>query len=274
MSPLWRDRLHIALCPDKVVIVRLGKGLRPAVVGKHQLHCDPAPGMPAWFAAVNALMQWLTEAKPKKADVVVVLSNHLVRYGVLPWTEAIDNAEEDLAFARIHFEKVYGDVAGQWALRISDAPYECPRIASAVDQELLDGLNDILSKASLRLASVQPYLMAAFNASGKRLEGQSGLFVLIEPGKACLTRIADGKCLDVKSALLQSEVSQDLTELLNREMLMAELDANAKIFLHAAEFPKLDLAGKVSATIQGLPPHGKPAARAEGQFGMALSGAA
>lgn len=276
MSPLWRDQLRIVLCPDKVIIVRLGKGMRPAIVSKHIIDCVPVVGAPPWGAPLDALSRWLAEAKPNKADVVVILSNHFVRYSTLPWAPTVNNASEEQAYACIHFEKIYGDVAAQWAIKISGAAYGAPRLASAVDRDLINILPQFLGKAPLHLQSVQPYLMTVFNASRRRLYKQSGLLILVESGKAICAKFGAEQLLNVTAWSLQQNTADELSELLKREMLLNNFDDQTNITLHAVENSALKLHGFGASTLNTLSLSASAgfSPLTDARFGMAMSGVA
>lgn len=276
MSPLWRDQLRIVLCPDRIVILRVKRGFRPTISSKTCIVCDPVEGMPAWFAPLNSLMHWLADAKPRKESVVIILSNHFVRYGLLPWSVNISNASEAKTFARIYFDKVYGDIAGNWAVRISAGGFEQPRMVSAIDQELLDGIEDTFAKASLRVAAIEPYLMTAFNAWRKRFGKTNGRFLLAESGKACIVKFAADRCLGVNTYPLQDNSEIELAEALDRELILEGATECDKVLVYAAEHPNLKISGRVLAAwetlviteLQGFSP------QTDTQFGMACVGVA
>ena len=54
----------------------------------------------------------LETALPGYADgktvATVILSNHFMRYTLVPWRDELSDAEEELAYARHCFTKVYG----------------------------------------------------------------------------------------------------------------------------------------------------------------------
>lgn len=276
MLPLWRDQLRIVLCPDKVLIVKLRKGLRPYIISKHCIHSDPIVGAPLWFAPLHSLRHWLNKEMPKKADVVIILSNHFVRYGVLPWSEKIGNASEVRAFARIYFDKIYGDVSKKWAVTFSAAGYESPSVISAVDQELLDGLKDMFVKASLRIAAIEPYLMSAFNVWRKHFGKKKNRFLLVEPGKVCIVNIAENACQEVKGRLLQENSEAELANVLNRELMLDGADLGNKVYLCTVSQPDLKIDSRIFpgweslkiAEVRGFSPV------ADAQFAMACVGVA
>lgn len=120
-----------------------------------------------------------------RVDVTVVLSNHFVRYVVLPEQDGAATPEEELALARFHFAKIHGDRAKAWEVRV------CEQLACAIDAALLSEMRGIFSRRKgVKLVSVQPYLMAAFNRSRRRIPREGAWLVLAESGRTCLVRLA------------------------------------------------------------------------------------
>ena len=118
----------------------------------------------------------------RRADVTVVLSNHYVRYAVVPGGGAAD-AEEEVALARFHFRKIHGERAEGWEVRV------CDGLACAIDAALLQEIK-ALFKGRARLVSVQPYLMHAYNGARRRIPREGAWLVLAEKGRTCLARLA------------------------------------------------------------------------------------
>jgi hypothetical protein len=125
----------------------------------------------------------------ERLDVTVVLSNHFARYTVVPPQEGA-SAEEEVALARFQFARIHGERAKAWEVRISRAGGG-PRLACAIDASLLERLKARFPKGGrARLASVQPALMAAYNALRKRIPRDGAWLLLTEPGRSCLARVA------------------------------------------------------------------------------------
>ena len=125
----------------------------------------------------------------EKLDLTVVLSNHFARYTIVqPQEDA--SAEEELALARFQFVKIHGERAKGWEVRLSRAGGGA-RLACAIDGDLLERLKATFSKGKkARLVSVQPALMAAYNACRKRIPREGAWLLLTEPGRSCLARVA------------------------------------------------------------------------------------
>ena len=181
MSLLSPERLLIGLSPGAIACVRLRGRLRSRIAGKTLIACDPAPAGQPWQGALAALQQLDLGA----AAVSVVLSNHFVRYALVPWSDALRGPAEEEAYVRHHFVRVHGERAKSWAVRWSGGTGA--RLACAVDAELVAALRACVAKqAKARLASLQPYLMAAFNRWRGELPAAGAWLLLVEDGRACV----------------------------------------------------------------------------------------
>ena len=275
MSPLWRDQLNIVLCPDRVVLVRQGRGLRPRVVDKQILRCAPAtPGEPAWAHALAALKNML-EAQKNGADARLILSNHFVRYTVVPWSDELANEEEQAAFVRHRYTQVYGDACNDWAMLLSNGSAGVPRLASAIDRTLLDAARGIFAGPKIRLRSLQPYLMAAFNHWRREFANGDAWLALAEPGRLCLALLHQGQWHSVRTRHVGPALSAELPLILDQERLLSGLpDAPAKVFLHVPEDPAFTLAPRSGWSVLPLklePRHGF-APSMDAPYSMAMSG--
>lgn len=208
MSLLSRERLIAVLAPARVTLLHAGTG-RPAPGGA----CDCEGG---WDGAVDALQGLLREAGVRRGDVTVVLSCHFAHFRLVPWSDAISSPAELEAFARIGFEDVYGAVAAGWALRISPEAAGRPRVAAAIDKALLARLHTIVEGAGLRLASVQPHLMAAFNRLQPGLARDDFVFAVAEPGRCSMLLARAGQWLSVRSSAV-ADSEHAVAALLERE---------------------------------------------------------
>lgn len=187
MSLLWPDRLLVSLAPDQVSWVRLGGHLKPEVRDKGQTSANAGYGAHPWEGALAALQ---TKAQAWRADrlsVKIVLSNHFVRYALVPYSEQVQGADQELALARFHFSKVHGEVSRAWDIRLSPAAPGATRLASAVDSALIDALRQCFRQGGrARLASAQPLLMSIFNSGGAVIPSAGAWLVMAEPERTCI----------------------------------------------------------------------------------------
>ena len=185
MSRLFPEPLVVTLSPGLVT------------VGKRAIACDPAFGAEPWQGAVNALKAQSLRA----ADTTVVLSNHFVRYALVPWSDALAGEAEEEAYLRHHFARIHGERAKSWLLRSSEEPAGAPRLCSAIDRQLLEALKACFPRSGkTRLVSVQPRLMAVFNRWRGAIPRSGAWLMLVEADRACAALHAKGRWQSVQNA--------------------------------------------------------------------------
>jgi hypothetical protein len=195
---LFSDRLLVGLAPAALTVRRFRGLLKEKLVESASVACDPAFGNEPWQGAVAALKALPIEGRAK---VTVVLANHFVRYAIVPWSEALGTEQERQAYLLHHFAKIHGERAKAWALRAAPSGTNEPRLASAVDSSLIAAIKEALQKrAGTRLVSVQPQLMAKFNAARAAVPASGAWLVLAEPDRACVALHAGGRWRSVQNA--------------------------------------------------------------------------
>ncbi len=241
MSRSSRNRYGVALCPDRLLAVRRRTGLRASVDFKvSESFAVPVSG-PSWKSAVEALGRFAQEHEAHTGSLGLVLSNHFTRYLLVPWSERVANAEELRNYVAAAFEDVYGDVAAEWQMRVSPERPGSPRLAAAVDGELLEAVREAVVRSRLRLTSVQPHLMAAFNGFEQRRETDF-VFVVVEANRVCVLAAQSGVWRHVSGADAPADPA-GLAMSLEREIELAGLsdEAPPAVFVHATHWPGLEL---------------------------------
>jgi hypothetical protein len=203
------------LSPDRycAVLGAEGVGLGRWHANQHQwlgscgFTCDAT--QPAWAPALQALDALLSEHALPGAQLRVLLSARYSRFCLVPWSDAIGHPRELDAYARACFENLYGQSLDDWRIVLSPEAAGAARIATALPQALMQGLQALAKERRLGLRSVQPYLMAAYNHCSAQLEQGDFLFVLAEPRRSVLLLAAGGAwqqvlaqgCADTDQAL-------------------------------------------------------------------------
>ena len=244
MSHLWRERVHIQLYPQQVEMLRFAPGWKRATPERRTLTCAGTQerNPTSWAPAVEALRELLAHPNLHRADATLILSNHFVRYLLIPWSASLVTGEEQLAFARMRFVQVYGEAAQSWMLRLSGGAAGSAQVAAAVERPLIDSLTTLLANSPLALRSIQPQLMALVNAARKAI-GHDAWLAVAEPGRVLLGLLRGGRWLSLRSRPLNGETVA-LAELLEQERLMLGLEPGSeKICLRTLSGAKLDTAG-------------------------------
>jgi hypothetical protein len=217
VSRLFRERLLIRLAPAQLSVSGSGE--------ERMLPCDPGLGPEPWHGCLSGLQALELS---RKCDITVVLSNHFVRYALVPWSDALSSAGEEEAYVRHHFARIHGERAHAWAVRASEAPRGAPRLASAVDKTLIDAIKGCFPrKAKARLVSVQPALMEVFNRWRGAIPKGGAWVALAEPDRACVGLHARGLWRAVQSA------KGAWLPLLERMRLSVEAQTPDLVLLHA-----------------------------------------
>ncbi|MGZ8983677.1 MAG: hypothetical protein ACXW11_06960 [Methylotenera sp.] len=238
MSLLLNDQVRIDLRQDRVSMVRLHTGLlRSKVVARQTEFCgDAEVGEAPWQPALRALQAGLPALGGGRMDAMVVLSNHFVRYALIPWGNQFSNDSEEQAYVRHCFSVTYGNDADDWALRLSANDHSEMQVASAIDQRLLDGLERVAGVCDLRLTSVQPYLMTVFNQWRRRLTGPMVWFVLAEQGRLCLALLKHGQWCSLRTMKIDNAWLARLPNLLERELSLSDSGTErGTVFLFAPD---------------------------------------
>jgi hypothetical protein len=202
VSLLWRNKqLRVGLAADRIYITGAKSVDLPASDGN-------------WNAAVEALPALLAD---KKGEASVVLADQFVRYTLLPWNEALKTSEQWTALATHRFNTLHGPRAAEWQINVADTAPMGPRLACAVDRALITQLADTFVKANLRLVSVQPFLVAAFNRIRKSVGNGSCWIVVEEPGRLTLALIQRGMWVAIRGRRADRGWRNVLPEILERE---------------------------------------------------------
>lgn len=274
MSPLLRDRYCAVLRPDRVDLIRLKRGFKPVLDLKQSVPVAAGTEGAPWLPAVAALREMVAGDAVARGDLAVVLSNHFVRYLLVPWDEQVGSIAEYEGYARIAFEGVFGETARAWTVRVSPERFRAPRLAGAIDGELSQALRQA-GRDKLRLISVQPYLMAAFNRLGQPFRRRDFFFLLAEPGRACALAAVGGIWRVVRNHAVNDDSA--ISALVERELRLLETNEGPvpNLYVHAPGFRqlKLPIVAGAAPRVLALPPVPGFAPDADMPFSMALTAA-
>ena len=234
MSPLWRNRYSVALHPQRAVVVRRRRGLRTVAEPVHAETWAGAPSQPNWREAAQAFERLAQHIKQQGGDSVsVVLSNHFVRYLLIPWSDRIASAEEFGNYAAASFADVYGVVAEDWELCVSRERAGAPRVAAAVDRALLEALRAAAAAARLRIKSIKPHLMAAFNRFAQRRRAERFVFATAEDERVCVLVAQAGAWRHVGCMAIAQPQDVAIPALIDRELRLVGVVDDPPSFIHA-----------------------------------------
>ena len=218
MSRLWGERLLVSISASELCWLRLGGARGRDVTGKQTVRVDPAFGAEPWEGAIGALRTAAAAWRKEAVAISVILSNHFVRYVLVPQSDGVHGAEEELALARYYFVKVHGEPSRSWDIRLSAPVARGPRIACAIDAGLLKSLRECLPReARPRLVSVQPYFASALNAWRAQFPASGTWLLLVEPERACLALFSGRSWVAVQNVRGEYPDADAWAQLIDRE---------------------------------------------------------
>jgi len=124
-------------------------------------------------------------------SVNFLISNHFVRYIVLPWQAGVVSRKEWIALAEHAFRESYGHVAEQWEVRVSLTRYGEQVVACALDQALIDSLHAVAVDNRWHINIIEPLFMTVLQ--NIRLENEHAWLLLGEPERVLLAEYQDGE---------------------------------------------------------------------------------
>jgi len=152
-----------------------------------------------------------------------VLADRFVRYALLPWSDTLKTHEQWLNLARHRFSAIHGPMANEWEIKFAGTAPAGPRVACAADRGLIDELGSRSVAHQVRLVSVVPFLVAAFNKV-RDMTGGSCWLVVEEPGRLTLALIQRGAWVAIRSRRSDERWRVVLPEILEREGAFLGLD--------------------------------------------------
>jgi hypothetical protein len=197
VSPSWRDRVEAYIGVQTVDVVRVRRGVRPRPDAALTLEVTGAPG---WTASIETLGRTLPGYASARAEVRAVLSNHFVRYVLVPGIDALSSDEERAALVRHQFLTVHGERAAGWRVALAEHGARTAGLAAALDEDLLEALTATVTAAGFTLRSVEPLLVAAFNACRREIGTAAAWLVVAEPDRLCVAHLAGGAWVELRNA--------------------------------------------------------------------------
>lgn len=223
-EPMWRNRLRVLVGSDRLMLSSYRRGLLPTLMREECIPVTAAAGEEAWRAAMAALPAALAPSLTDRPDVTVVLSNEFVRPLLLPANAALRTPQEWTALARHRLTAVHGEAVQDWLVRVAETTPGGPRIACAMDRGLLDAIDEHLAGSGAHLASVQPYLMTAYNQLQSLIGNESCWLVIEEAGCLTLSLLQQGQWQAIRRRWVDPDWCDELPDILARKAAMLALD--------------------------------------------------
>jgi hypothetical protein len=229
-----RERMLVRFSPRILRLAHFGRGWSGVPRECRTVPVTPRAERDDWRPAAAELDRQLAATGTRGAALEVVLSNHLVRYALLPWMEGLGDEDEALAYARHVLESTYGEDASAWQICLGDRRRGEPRVAAAADAELVEELRRSAGTHGFRFARLLPALSYAADQLPGTPAILQGWLACAEPGRVCLMRVEDGLWSQIVNARADTDATELLQSLLEQDALASGLSAKTAQVLLAA----------------------------------------
>ena len=235
MLQQWRKPVSIALTPEGITI---NSGSKPSFIS---VQAEMLAGPSSWGPVLTELAN--NTAKIAVRRVKFILSNHYIRYAILPWQSGVFSQQDWQSLAENHMRTLYGDVINSWKISVAMQGFGQPLVISAIDYLLLTGLEELSLQANWKIDAVEPAFMTVLNHYHHTIKKNSWL-MMIEPQRILLAEMV--KDTVVKFSVVFPPVGLEINEsikLLKRTSNIHNMDVASTVYLFGNHelLPKLSL---------------------------------
>ena len=273
MLPRWfkrlqQDELQVLMHPQRLTLLRIQRTVRhyfkPIVIANSVIDIDQeainnaksASNTEPWTHAITTLGEALKHKEWQGTAANVTLSNHFVRYATIPWNEHLSKPAEHQAYVSHCFNLVFGEQIKNWHLQAAAAAYGKASVASAIPQAMLTALHQTLQSANVAMHAVTPQLIPAINqcltqlnkplGKNQRIFSANNLhavycLVMIQQDRLCIALLENGDWLSVKNVTLDTDVSAQVSALIQRETIHHNMLTKPTVLLYWPEHPNQSL---------------------------------
>lgn len=161
---------------------------------------DAEAGLGGILAAVAAVWPVAGEDGAIGGEALLVaISDRWLRWLALPWNDGFLTPDALDRQCRMQFAAAWGVEALECRYAVDDAPYGQPRLAAALEQPLLAGLEVMARERHSRVVAVRSLSIAACQWARRRGGRTDGVVELHEAGNASLILLRHGRPVSVFS---------------------------------------------------------------------------
>lgn len=238
MSPLYRDTVWVELGAEQIAVTR-----RAGWMSRSVSHAQTYPVSTSSEATIaersrvslEVLQTALADSRWQAARARVTLTNALVRYCIVPASDQTTGIPEEHSLAQTRLQQVHGTAGPRLEVRLSNPLSGRDQLAAGLDSSLLSELMSLLSRARLRVLSIEPLLVHAFNRIRPRIAAQDFMFACVERGMLGLGCVRSGGWQSLDLSMFRGEALDALTSRLSQAALETEDPKGLprEIYVHA-----------------------------------------
>ena len=208
-----------------------------------------------YAAVINTLNTTLSLPEWQNASVSIVLSDHYVRYTFIP-AHGLSNSAEQQAFVKHCFHLAFGEQVSGWNVQVSPTGFEKSSLASAIPQDLVSVLVNVLQAQKLRLTGIYPQLMLTTNETMRQLSKllskdvpNSFWLALQRDNRLCLALVENGQWLSVSNVIASPDLPSQLEALIGRTSIHHSINNPYPVLVNGLALTSLSSASKVPSLL-------------------------
>lgn len=250
MLPLSNDHLRIAISPRQIAITWVKGWFKKSILEKKVIAFDRDYN---WMQVVQALDHAFDcgSAWAEVERVHLILPSHWLRYQVLSWNnDLMESPDACAAYAKLLFQRVYGDVSQSWTVRVADADFGQSRLAVAMDVDLANQLRERFKSRHKKLLSITPDLISAFNGQVQYIQNDHNWLILLQEDLLVLSMFNNKQWQQVSTWRCQAKVETALVQFIEQSLLIQNAETSPeRIYLYAPLLPLLIAPPEISKPI-------------------------
>lgn len=234
---MFPDHIRIGLGNSYVVLAKVSGNKVTYWRTQNWLSTPEAPTTQyGWQHSMDIAIGWLTELDLHNASVQIILSTELGLLHLLPWRDDVQDVATQAIIANSYFSRVHSNFSPQWKTAVEPTGFGQPWIASTVDNELLQSLNESLNANSCKLKSVELLSLSIYNHVRNYLDKTACWLLVSEPAKLNAIHLRNGNFQLLCTLPTDSFQHESINSVLLRESRLAGLpDMPSSIFIAATK---------------------------------------
>lgn len=252
---LFADELWVTIHPRELLLQRVSKRLSahstPQIASNKSIEfphhlLEKNSDEKDWATLVNYLKLALSEPICQGTVARLVLSNHFVRYAVIPWNKELFAQDERMAYTKHCFTQALGENIKGWNMRMSQSTYGQSTIASAVDYTFLVKLHEVFDALNMPLVAISPHLMLVINHALDEVKKTSLVpmmdkdyafwIVSIQDQRLCIVLHDQNGWRLVKSLMSEQDVMSQIKTIIHREAINDDIPKELPILVYWPEY--------------------------------------
>lgn len=221
MLALWPKKNYLLLSPSALVLLDVdGSPFSQKILSEHRQEIASKEDKESFEEIVRSLKNLIEEQRINIKRLHVVISNHYIRYAILPPTSHPLTQEEQKKRAELYFDKIYGTDAENWFIAEDTLRFNQPHLVGAMNKGFIEELQKFTRARRIQVLTVEPILIPLLNLWEATSKTPNAWIVCLLHGLLTLIQVEQFQPVFITQFSVEQPFSNDtFNKLLKREML-------------------------------------------------------